>query len=249
MNNPPSRSPFPHLLASAAILAVAIAAAGWWIGRGIVDARTGDRFVTVKGLAEEDVRADLALWPLRFVVAGNDLADAQARLSKDADTVRAFLIGAGLRADDIELRSLEVTDLHAQAYRSGPADSRFIVAQTLVTRSTDVDRIAAASQRIGELVDAGVVLGGQNAPAEGPYYLFTRINEMKPRMIADATRKARETAQQFADDSRTRLGGIRQAQQGVFQILPRNGAPGFQEQTQIDKTLRVVTTVEYALAD
>jgi hypothetical protein len=236
-------------LASAVVLALAIAAAGWWIGGGLVAIRTGDRSVTVKGLSEQDVRADLAIWPLRFVATGNDLAVAQAKLSGDAGTVRAFLIEAGLEPGEIELRSLEVTDLLAQAYRSGPVDSRFIVAQTLVARSTDVDRVASASQRVGALVDAGVVLGGQNSGAQGPYYLFTRINDVKAAMIADATQKARETAQQFADDADSSIAGIRRAQQGVFQILPRDTAPGFQEETQIEKTLRVVTTIDYALDD
>ncbi|MBK8908072.1 MAG: SIMPL domain-containing protein [Rhodospirillales bacterium] len=237
------------LLPSAAVLAVGIAATGWWVGDGLVDARTGDRYVTVKGLAERPARADLAIWPLRFVATSNDLAEAQSRIARDAETISGFLAAAGIGSADIELQSLEVTDLHAQAYRSGPVESRFIVAQTLMVRTTAVDTIAAASQNIGDLVAAGVVLGAANHGPPGPFYLFTTLNDVKPQMIADATQNARDAAEQFAADSGSDIGGIRRASQGLFQILPRDQAPGLQESAQIHKTIRVVTTVEYTLDD
>ena len=83
----------------------------------------------------------------------------------------------------------------------------------------------------------------------GPTFLFTRLNEIKPPMIAEATASARQAAEQFAKDSQSRLGSIRQANQGVFVILPRDQAPGASEESQRVKTVRVVTTVEYYLRD
>lgn len=237
------------MLPGAALVAAAIGVAGWLIGDGIIGARTGDRFVTVKGLSERDATADLAIWPLRFVATSNDLPQAQDKILGDTETISKFLADAGIKPSEIELQNLEVTDLHAQAYRSGPVESRFIVAQTLMVRSTAVDIIAKASQRIGDLVKAGVVLGGQNQGMQGPYYLFTGLNLIKPDMIAEATQSAREAAEQFAADSRSKISGIRRAHQGLFQILPRDKAPGIQESAQINKTIRVVTTIEYRLAD
>ena len=131
---------------------------------------------------------------------------------------------------------------------SGPVDSRFIVAQTLMARSTNVDQIAAAGQRLSQLVDAGVVLSNEFGPG-GPVYLFTKLNEIKPQMIAEATRNARAAAEQFAKDSGARIGGIRRANQGLFEILPRDRAPQLTEETQIEKTVRVVSTVDYLLLD
>lgn len=203
--------------------------------------------MTVKGVAERDVRADLALWPLRFVATSNQLEAAQAKIVKDTAAVRAFLAQGGLAADAVQVYQLEVTDLLAQAYRSGPVDSRFIVAQTVMVRTDDVDRVAALATRIGDLVDAGVVLSGERE--QGPFYLFTKLNDVKPAMIAEATRNAREAALQFATDSGSKLHGIRQANQGLFQILPRDAAPGQLEERQINKTVRVVTTVDYRLVD
>lgn len=233
---------------SAIVIAIGIAAAGGLLADGVREARTADRYVTVKGLAERDVKADLALWPMRFVATGNALAEAQAKIRSDASTVVAFLTGAGIAREDIAVQSLEVTDAFAQPYRSGPVESRFIVAQTLMVRSTDVERIAAASQAVGDLVAAGVVLSAEGQGG-GPAYVFTGLKDIKPEMIAEATRSARAAAEQFAADSGSRIGGIRTANQGLFQIQPRDAAPGEMESRQINKTVRVVSTVEYRLKD
>ena len=78
-------------LAAAAVLAVGVAAAGSFVGDGFMRARLGDRFVTVKGLSEREVKADLALWPIRFVATGDDLGQAQAKIAADARAVADFL--------------------------------------------------------------------------------------------------------------------------------------------------------------
>lgn len=237
----------PLLLAAAALLAVGLAVAGWFIGRGFLDARAGDRFVSVKGVAEREVQADLALWPMRFVATANRLDEAQQKVAADAAKITAFLAVQGLPREAVSVQSLEVTDLLAQAYRSGPIESRFIVAQTLLLRTTDPQKVAQASQNIGQLIAEGVVLG--NEGQSGPVYLFTRLNDIKPAMIAEATKSAREGAEQFAADSGSRINGIRRATQGLFQILPRDDTPGTSQEKQIAKTVRVVSTIDYALAD
>jgi uncharacterized protein len=230
------------------LVAVGLALGGWFVGAGFLQARLGQRSVTVKGLAERDARADLAIWPLRFVATGNDLAGVRAKIAADEDAVRGFAGGARLREATLDVTGFEVTDALAQVYRSGPVESRFVVAETMVLRSIDVDGVAALAQRVGELVAAGVVLSSEGA-APGPVYLFTGLNDAKPEMVAEATRNARASAEQFAADSGSRLGGIRSASQGVFQILARDEAPGLTEASQVNKRLRVVSTVEYFLAD
>ncbi|MBK8175877.1 MAG: SIMPL domain-containing protein [Rhodospirillales bacterium] len=236
-------------LLAAIILALGLAIGGWFIGRGFLDSRLADRVVTVKGVAERDVTADLALWPLRFVVTANQLADAQQRIDADAQKVLAFLAANGIPTAAAEVQNLQVSDLLAQPYRSGPVDSRFIVAQTIMVRTGDVDRVAQASQKIGDLVSDGVVLSSEGQPSSGPLYLFTKLNDIKPAMIAEATRNARQGADQFAQDSGGRVSGIRRASQGLFQILPRDNVPGAGESAQIAKTVRVVSTIDFALID
>lgn len=234
---------------AAIVLAIGIAAAGWFVGDGFVKGRATDRFVTVKGVSERDVQADVALWPLRFVSTSDDLREAQAAIKQSHQHVLAFLERHGIDPAAAEIRHLEVNDLLANPYRSGSTQSRYIITETLMVRTEDTGTIARASQAVGELVDAGVVLSSTGGPASGPTFLFTRLNELKPVMIAEATAEARRAAEQFAKDSGSEIGDIRRASQGVFVILARDRAPGIMEESQPQKTVRVVSTVDYYLKD
>jgi len=237
-----------HRLVGAILLALGIALAGFFVGNGFFRGRATDRYVTVKGISERDVTADLALWPISFVAADNDLGAAQMKIKKGQQQIMAFLSDHGISAGEAEVQRLEVTDVMANAYRSGPVEYRYIIEQTVMVRSDDPEKISRTSQAVGELVDAGVVLSSRGYPG-GPTYLFNRLSELKPEMIAEATANARRAAEQFAIDSGSRLGKIRRADQGVFQILARDRTPGVGEEGQKEKTVRVVSTVQYYLED
>jgi hypothetical protein len=238
-------------LFAAVVLALGLTAAGWFVGNGFVRGRAADRFVTVKGVAERDVKADIALWPLRFTVTDDDLARAQQRITANAGAVYEFLTRQVIAKEQAELRELEVTDLLANQYGDRDSTSRYIITQTIMVRSDKPEVVFGATQKVGELVNAGVVLSSRGGEygSTGPTFLFTRLNDLKPQMIAEATANARVAAAQFAKDSSSTLGAIRNANQGVFVVLPRDEAPGIQEQQQLEKKLRVVTTVEYFLED
>ncbi len=235
---------------SSIILGIGIALGGLLVGNGFARGRATDRYVEVKGVSERDAKADLALWPLRLVVTGNDLGAVQATLVRNTAQVYAFLRRHRVDTTQVEIQNLEVTDAFANIYggeNRGPV--RYVVTQTVMVRTANVDIVVSTSEKVGELVSAGVVLssGGMGYGASGPTYLFTRLNDLKPAMIREATASAREAAAQFAADSHSRLGGIRQANQGVFVILPRDQAQGVSEGAQPNKTIRVVTTVQYYL--
>jgi hypothetical protein len=232
---------------AAALLAVGIAAGGYLAGNGVARARTGDRTVVVRGVSEREAKADLAIWPLRLVVADEDLARANSTLERNVEQTRAFLAAQGLSGagTEVTLQEFSVQDNRAMG---GDQGVRYVIRQTLVVRSTRVDVVETASQRVPELVRAGVVLSsGQEYGGVGPTFVFTGLNALKPPMIAEATARAREGAEQFARDSRSSLTGIRRATQGVFEILPRDQAQGISEESQVTKRVRVVTTVEYGL--
>ena len=229
-------------------IAAALAFAAVEFSRAFVAARTADRVVTVKGLAERDVKADLALWPLQYTTTNDDLSAALAKIAADEAAVRAFVGDGGIAADAISVQGFSVVDQLAQRYRSGPVQSRYIVSQTLLLRTGDVDAVGALAQQVGKLVEAGVILSGDNNQG-GPIYLFTKLNDIKPGMLAEALTSAREGAAKFAEDSGAEVGGIRRARQGIFQMLPRKPAPGRDEAGQINKTVRVVSTIDYRLVD
>lgn len=243
----------PALLLPAALVAFGLVGAGALAGAGVARVRTADRTVTVRGVAEREARADLAIWPLRLSATDDDLPTASAALQRSAERVRAFLDANGLRAGqggtEVTVQDFTVADARSNQGNYAPG-SRFVIRQTLVLRSADVARVQAASQRVGALVQEGVVLtSGQEYGGGGPTFLFTGLNALKPPMIAEATARAREGAERFAKDSRSTLAGIRTGSQGVFEILPRDQAPGINEGSQLVKTVRVVTTVTYGLRD
>ena len=231
-----------------AILAAGLLLAGLLIGVGFAKGRDADHYVTVKGVSEREARADLAIWPLGVVAADDDLGRAHASVQRSVREIKTFLARNQIDTIDITLQQFAVNDALTNQYGGGQVTTRFVIRQTVVVRSTQPERVAAASQRVGELVSAGVVLssGGEYGPG-GPTYIFTKLNDLKPPMIAEATARAREAAEQFARDARSELGGIRRANQGIFEILPRDQAPGIFEGNQILKTVRVVSTVEYLL--
>lgn len=230
-----------------ALVAVAIIAAGALIGGGLVRFRAADRAVTVRGVSERDVKADIGFWPLRFVASDDLLARAQQKIETDRRTVLRFLGRYDIDSSMVTIQGLEVQDNQANAYGGSTPRARYIINLTLIARSTDPERIRRASQAMSELVDAGVVL--QSGPYGGPSYAFTKLNDLKPAMVAEATASARQAAEEFAKQSKSKVGGLRRGSQGVFEILPRDQAQGIEESSQIDKRLRVVTSLEYALTN
>lgn len=227
--------PATALVVAALVLGIALNAA--------VDRfRGSERYVSVKGLAERDVPADLAIWPVAFAATGDTPAAVQAGLADAEVIVRAFLKARGFGPDDIGKSPPRLIDTSAQGYgRDSAPKERFRAELTLTLRSTRVDAVREAAQHADELVHGGVVLSAQwGDPVQ---YLFSGLNAVKPEMIAEATRNARAAARQFAADSGSAVGGIRRASQGYFSISDRD------QWTPEIKTIRVVTSVDYFLAD
>ncbi|MEM8920640.1 MAG: SIMPL domain-containing protein, partial [Pseudomonadota bacterium] len=228
-------------------LAIGLVFAGMQVGQGFVESRLGDRSVTVKGLAEREVKADLAMWPLKFARRGNNLVAAQEAVDADIVTVRRYLIDQGFNASEIEPQKLEVRD-EGPGYGNNRPVERYTVIQTLLVRSENVDLVADTSRKTGDLVKQGIVVF-EDWAAQGASFIFTGLNEIKPGMIAEATQDARSAGEQFANDSGATLGGIKTANQGYFSVSGRDEIPGVGPEQQINKKVRVVTTVTYYLDD
>ena len=118
------------------LLAVGLALAGWFIGNGVREIRTADRFVSVKGVSEREAKADLALWPIQLAVPDADLAAAQSRVNQNVAKVVAFLRANGIDSTEVELQGLRVTDTFANPYNQGARQgARFVIQQTVMVRS------------------------------------------------------------------------------------------------------------------
>lgn len=235
---------------SATIIAIGIALAGLLAGNGFARGRAAERVVTVKGVSEKEVKADLVIWPLQVVGADNDLAAANAKVASNVAGVRQFLARHGIDTSQVQLTGFNVSDAYAmQMSEDRKPANRYVIRQTMMVRSNEPDRVLATSQQVSELATIGVAISSGNGEygGGGPTFVFSGLNQLKPAMIADATARAREAAAQFARDSHSQLGDIRQANQGVFEILPRDQAPGITEESQIAKIVRVVSTIDYYL--
>jgi len=226
---------------AAAVVALGLAAAGWFASQGMTKLRTADRYVTVKGSAEKIVGADLVVWPLSQTVGGNELGAVQAQLDANTQTIRGFLTSAGFKDDEIVVSPPRLEDRWAYSYGDNRPLERYRYSNTVTLRTGKVTEALAALRRSGDIVAKGVMLNTDDGG--GPNFDYTKLNEIKPALIAEATSNARKSAEQFAKDSGARIGGIRNANQGVISIENRDaGSP------QIKK-IRVVTTVDYFLKD
>ena len=171
---------------------------------------------------------------------------AQQEIQAQKEIIYGFLATQKIDASEISEGRVETSDVMANPYRSGnDTGARFIVSQSLTVRSTDVDKIEAALRKNGELVAKGIIMDNQYSSPVA--YLFTDINSVKPEMLEDATKNAAAAAAEFAKSSNSKVGRIKRASQGVFSVLPREQRPDAVESQSIDKTIRVVSTIEYWL--
>ena len=231
---------------SVTLLALGVVLGGFFPGYYYYHAKMDSNTVLVKGLAEMNVKADLAVWNIKFVVTGNDVVKAQQEMAAQTVVVKNFLLKNQIAENEISVGLLETTDRMADMYNSGNDNNvRFILTQNMTVKSSDVDKIAATLNKSGELVAKGVIFSrSYDYPVS---YLFTRLNEIKPEMLAQATKNAREAAEEFAKNSGSSVGKIRVANQGVFSILPSEQTMYTSEMQQINKKVRVVSTIEYWL--
>jgi hypothetical protein len=231
---------------SALLLAGGVVFAGVQVGKGIERFRMADRTVTVKGLAERDVKSDFAVWTLGFRRAANEFASVQQSLTADRDRVVGFLREQGFTDAEIEARPLQVQDLLAREYGSERVALRFNGQGQVTVKSARVDAVAQASNKVDPLIEAGIQLGGDNEGGGGPRYQLRGFNDIKPKLLEEATLSAREQAKKFAADAGATLGPLKAANQGAIRILDDDGSDADTSRT-IGKRLRVVSTFEFAL--
>jgi len=225
-------------LAASAILAVGLVVGGYLLGDGLTRAREADRSVTVRGLAEKDVVADLATWTIAYSASANDMATAQASVAQDTAAIRAFFAELGFPEE-----ALQPTGVNVSSYTQDGVPI-FTVRQRMTLRTNDIERAQRAVRRQFDLVRRGVLL----EEGSGMAYTFTKLNDVKPEMVAAATKDARRAAEQFAEDSDTSVGGIKQATQGYFEITGRDGEGGGWGVADTPyKRVRVVTTIDFYL--
>jgi hypothetical protein len=228
----------------ALILSIGIVIAGYQVGNMHLNGLKFQRYVSVKGLAEREVDANLAIWAFRMTTASNDLNYLQKKLENDTRIIEDFLSGEGFGTEEFSAGVAEIQDLETFSYGSPNQTNsfRYIAKKDFTIRTSDISKLHTARGNISSLIGEGIVLESKNQ-WQGVEYLFTRLNEIKPAMIEEATKNAREAAQKFAQDAGSKVGKIKSASQGLFTITDRDINTGY------IKNVRIVTTIDFYLED
>ncbi len=216
---------------------------GYLLGNAAIKFKEYERTVTVKGLAEREYPADIVIWPVQFTETNNNLESLYGSIENSTNKIKAFLEKQGIQPSEISLSSPAITDKSAQQYgNSAPAEFRYTAVQTVTVYSKNIEAVRSVMSNLAQLGKQGIAFTGGNYQSKTEY-IFTRLNDIKPEMIEEATTKAREVALKFSEDSRSKLGKIKRASQGQFSINARD------KNNPHIKRIRVVSTVEYYLSD
>ncbi|AEL28467.1 SIMPL domain-containing protein [Cyclobacterium marinum] len=226
------------------LFSIAVIIAGFFIGNMHKIGKQYDRSVQVKGLSEREVDADLAVWPINISLAANDLNILSGDIERQNKEVYDFFIAQGFTEEELTKGSTNISDVQTDRYNSNAQYSpfRYLAKSEFTVRTNDLPKLQKALSESLTLMSKGILLESKNTwrPIE---YIFTGLNDLKPSMIEEATKNAREVAEKFARDSDASVGKIRTARQGLFTINDRD------ENTPQIKTVRVVTTIDFQLED
>ena len=214
---------------------------GMMMPRAVDKFRSFDRTVNVKGLCEKEVKADKVIWPVVYRVMANDVQSVYDQTDSNNAAIIDFLKAGGIKDSEITVSVPEISDKYATEYGSNDRAFRYIAKNVITVYTSDVDAVLALMSRQSDLLKKGIVTGGSNQWENPVEFKYEGLNEIKPEMIEEATRNAREAAQKFAKDSDSRLGKIKTANQGTFTIENRDS------NTPYIKKVRVVTSVTYYL--
>jgi len=216
---------------------------GFFLNSSVKTFKDYERTVTVRGLAEQEHMADVVIWPLQFTLASNNREEIYRQLDENAEIISAFLSENGIAEDEISIDVPVVTDRQAQRWGGdSSAQFRYVASQAITVYSNNVEHVRSVMRNVGDLGRQGVIISGDDYQFRTEY-MFTRLNDIKPEMIEEATIEARKVAEKFAEDSDSKLGKIKTASQGQFTISDRdNNNPHI-------KNVRVVSTIVYYLTD
>lgn len=230
-----------QIVLSSLIVAIGMVIMGLAIRNGIVTFKDKDRSVIVKGLAEREVKADKVTWPLVYKELGNDPSEMYNTLEVKNNKIVLFLKSAGIKDEEISVNPPVISDQQADSYSNAIMTFRYKATSVITVTSSDIDKVRQLMRKQTELMKQGIAIVSEEYGSNSVRYEFTGLNDIKPAMVEEATRKARETAQKFAEDSECKLGGIKSAQQGQFSIEDRDANSPY------IKRVRVVNTIDYSL--
>jgi len=239
---------FPQLFWGLVAVSVALVGAAIIGGNALRDVKRANDVITVTGSARRPIRSDFIIWHGSVTIQNPSLEHAYGELKRDADRVRSYFAEHGVPDSAIIVHPVDVSTIQQFEKDAGPTGriAGYRLMQSFEIRSSDVDGITRLSQQIGDLIANGVPL-----TSPPPEYHFTRLSELRVQMLAEATKDARARARVLAENAGGRIGPVRSADMGVFQITPRYSTEvsgyGMNDITSRDKDITAVVHVTFAV--
>jgi len=209
---------------TAGIFGIAFIIATFLLAHAFKNRHSNEDTISVTGLGSADFVSDLIVWNSSFSKKSNNLKSAYASLESDRNALRTYLLSKGIDEGDIVFSSVNISrdfeNTYDQNYNvRSQVFTGYTLTQNVQVESKDVERVENVSREVTELINSGVELY-----SNPPEYYYTRLAELKLKMIAEATKDAKMRADQIAENANARLGDLKQADMGVFQIIAQNSS-------------------------
>src|SRR5262249_32912543 len=237
-----TKSPF---VLGAVLLAGGFAAAGYFVSETLYKAKVALNTAEVKGLAERRVEADRAYWNIQYTVTGankSEIPKLYEQSAADQKRITALLLESGFEDGEIAPGVIDYEQREFRDENQKLVEVKHVLTGAVEIQTTKVQLVAKVRSKMNELIAQGLDI--RNNP---PAYYFTKLNDIKPEMLKEATTNARIAANEFAANAGVKVGGIREAQQGSFIVT--DVGEDYGDRKKIEKDVRVVTNVVFYLTD
>ena len=238
---------------SAIIFSIAIVLAAYFLGNAYVERAQPEGIVEVTGSGYQDFTSDLIVWEGTFSRSNTDLQQAYLGLNQDKTVVKEYLIGKGIKAENIIFDAVETVEQQENQYQNGnyvgSIFKGYELIQSVKIESKNVGKVEKVSREITELLNKGVQFN--SIP---PRYYYTQLSDLKIKMISQATEDAKLRAQKIAENSGGELGELKSAEMGVFQIIGQNSGENYTwsgafNTSDRKKTASVTIELRYGVVD
>ena len=238
---------FPQLFAGLTLLSAALIVSSFMWAGAIRNIKRGEDSLVVTGSAKRPIRSDYIVWRISISSQQPTSQAAYQQLKGWEARIQSYLKQAKVPDTAISLNALETVPISEMVNgRETGKTLAYKLSQRLEIRSNEVDRYAKLSQAITELINEGIPL-----TSEPPEYLYNELSKLRVEMIAEATKDAKARAEAITKTTGNRVGGVRGADTGVFQIAPRNSTAvsngGSYDTSSIEKDITAVVSVKFGI--
>lgn len=204
--------------------------------------------ITVTGAAQKDIKSDSITWTCSFSSRSENLAGAYKKLSADLPIVKKYLISKGIPEEQIIVSQIYTTPLYQRNEKGNDTNTiqGYLLAQNIDIRSSEVDKITEISRDSTELINQGIEF-----VSYAPQYIYTKLDGLKVEMLSEASENAKSRAQSMVNATGNKIGFMRSAKMGVFQIAPINSTDisdyGVNDTTSLYKKVTAVVSASFAI--